>query len=260
MTNKSTSDLRAELSRLTQTGNLLLASIAREYGSLAPETEEYIKNMGLEYPDIRTEYEQWYSLALKVIKQIIPDRIDDFVSQYKKTRRKAIDVETYTMSDYLMGLSVTIGVRTVDGRNAIPKLSTQTSILASALKVLDSRLRDLEGVVTADLFDSELEAAAELSKQGFLRAAGVVAGVILEKHLAHVCTLHVLRTHKKNPSIADYDKMLKDAEVVDLVAWRFIQHLGDLRNLCAHQKDRDPTPDDIAELIEGVKKVIRTVF
>ncbi len=48
----------------------------------------------------------------------------------------------------------------------------------------------------ADLFDSELESAKELSKKGFLRAGGALAGVVLEKHLAQVMTNHGLKSKK----------------------------------------------------------------
>jgi hypothetical protein len=72
--------------------------------------------------------------------------------------------------------------------------------------------------------------------------------------------MHNLKSRKKHPSISDFYQMLKENEFIDTPKWRFIQHLGDLRNLCDHPKDREPTNDDILELIEGVEKVIKTVF
>jgi len=42
--------------------------------------------------------------------------------------------------------------------------------------------------------------------------------------------------------------------------WRFIQRLGDLRNLCTHKKQRDPSNDEVEELIDGVDKATRTLF
>ncbi|MCH7787417.1 MAG: hypothetical protein IIC22_07890, partial [Chloroflexi bacterium] len=53
---------------------------------------------------------------------------------------------------------------------------------------------------------------------------------------------------------------LKSAGVVDIPDWRFIQRLGDLRNLCDHNKDREPTKDEINELIDGVEKITKTLF
>jgi len=44
----------------------------------------------------------------------------------------------------------------------------------------ESSLFDIRQLVQADLFDSELEAAEELAKNRFSRAAGAVAGVVLD--------------------------------------------------------------------------------
>lgn len=190
----------------------------------------------------------------------MPDRLADFVALYKNDKRKDVDYLTYTISDYLINLQTTWGSEvTTDGSAALPKMQNQTSILKSASSRFVSSLFDLKEVLQADLFDSELEAAAELNKKGFTRGAGAVAGVVLEKHLAHICETHDLKTRKKHPTISDYNQMLKDSEVIETSRWRFIQHLGDLRNLCDHKKDRDPDKTDVAELIEGVDKVIKTV-
>lgn len=42
--------------------------------------------------------------------------------------------------------------------------------------------------------------------------------------------------------------------------WRKIQHLGDIRNLCDHNKDREPKNEEVEELIAGVETVIKTVY
>ena len=114
-------------------------------------------------------------------------------------------------------------------------------------------------IVQADLFDNELDAAQELNRKGFVRGAGAIAGVVLEKHLGHVFSKHGLKTRKKVPSINDYNQLLKDNSVIDTATWRFIQHLGDLRNLCNHIKDREPTIEEVNDLIEGVSKITKTL-
>ena len=139
-------------------------------------------------------------------------------------------------------------------------MNNQRSILASAEKKFESALFDIQEVLQADMFDSELVAARELAKKGFLRGGGAIAGVVLEKHLRHICDVHCLKIRIKHPSISDFNQMLKDTEIIDTAKWRFIQHLGDLRNLCDHNKDREPMKEDVFELVEGVEKIIKTVF
>jgi len=65
---------------------------------------------------------------------------------------------------------------------------------------------------------------------------------------------------KKNPTIADLNEALKSAGAIDLPQWRFIQHLGDIRNLCDHSRKLEPTADQVADLLVGAKKVTKTVY
>lgn len=114
-------------------------------------------------------------------------------------------------------------------------------------------------MVQADLFDNELDAAEEINKKGFRRGAGAIAGVVLEGHLATVCTNHKT-TVPRNPTISKLNDALKSTDVIDQPTWRLIQHLGDLRNLCDHKRGQEPTAEQIAELIAGVRKMTKTVL
>ncbi len=94
----------------------------------------------------------------------------------------------------------------------------------------ESSLFDIRQLVQADLFDSELDAARELAKSKFKRAAGAGAGVVLGRHLGQVCDSHSIKISKKSPVISDLNNALKDASVIDVPTWRFVQHLADIRN------------------------------
>ncbi|MGH1510164.1 hypothetical protein [Ralstonia solanacearum] len=107
---------------------------------------------------------------------------------------------------------------------------------------------------------SELEAADHLAKSKFFRAAGALAGVVLERHLGEVCTARKIAISKKNPTIGDFNEGLKAENVIDIPQWRFIQHLADIRNICDHARTPDPTPDQVTDLISGAKKIVKTVF
>ena len=112
----------------------------------------------------------------------------------------------------------------------------------------------------ADLFDSEFDTARALAKSGFLRAAGAICGVIIEKHLLHVCKIHGIAIRKKNPGISDLNQALKDNGLVTVPQWRFNQHLADIRNLCDHAKGKEPIKDEIEDLMSGTEKVLKTIF
>lgn len=253
--------LKSEVKELVLGGDLLYYALADDLEKLPEKLKKQLTENKIDLPNFDLEYESWYSEALRVVKQIVPDRLDDFMKHYKQERRKEIDFLTYTISDALLGLTTRrYGEVVADKSAALPKMQGQVNILKSARKKFESALFDITDVLQADLFDSELDAAQSLAKNGFVRAAGAVAGVVLEKHLGHVCEQHSLKSRKKHPSIADFYQLLKEAGVIDTPTWRYIQHLGDIRNLCDHGKDREPTREEVLEMIGGVKKIAKSVF
>jgi len=189
---------------------------------------------------------------------LLPNRLDDFVNLYRDSKIKGESGIYY----YLMKSDHEFEFPNSDSSHAtcLKELSQQIYILESCLKSYESCLLNIKTLLQADLFDSELEAAGELCKKGFYRAAGAVAGVVLEKHLSQVAVAHGIKITKKDPSISDLNDLLKNNNVLDIPDWRFIQRLGDLRNLCDHKKTKEPTQTDVEELIDGVDKIIKKVF
>lgn len=249
------------MEKLVRDGNLLLFAMLREQGQLDPKSLEALKAKKIKLPSFSDEYDNWYSLAMRAVKQLLPDRYGDFMMQYRQDKKKELNVSTYGISEYLIGIARTLGQTTIVGREAaIPRMRTQVAILAAAQQSLDKRLIDIRDTIQADLFDSELDAAGGLANLGFVRGGGAIAGVVLEKHLDHVCNSHGIKSKKANPGINDLNQALKDGQLIDTPMWRLIQRLADLRNLCDHNKKVDPTKDDVAELVKGVQKVCKTVF
>lgn len=251
--------LKEDLKKLIKLGNYLLLSICFEFKCL--DAEMMIEVSKSKRADFKTEYEQWYSEAYQVVKQLLPDRLIDFNILYRNDKRKDINDLTYTISDYILGLAAKRNNEVVcDGRSAVSKFNMQLNILKAAKSRFSTSLFDIRQIVQADLFDSEIDSASELLKNNFFRGAGAVAGVVLEKHLKTVCMNHNITTKKKNPTIADLNDLLKASDVIDVARWRYIQHLGDLRNLCDHDKDREPLKEDVEELIKGIDKITKTVY
>jgi hypothetical protein len=171
--------------------------------------------------------------------------------------------ENYRIEDYLQGLNVTLGwakEKVVGPDAAIPQFRQQLAILNSLGARFESSLFDIRQLVLADLFDSDLDAAEELAKKKFTRASGALAGVVLERHLSQVCENHAIKLAKKAPVISDLNNSLKEAEVIDVPQWRFVQHLTDIRNLCDHNKTKEPTVEQVNDLVAGVRKITKTLF
>jgi hypothetical protein len=257
---------KADLARLVKLGKQMLADLhlrsVAGLGRLTKEQEETAPKLNGRF---EAEYQRWYSESLAVVRQLLPARLGEFESLYKGDgRRKRVDALTYTIQDWLLGARAVPdlwrGKPFDDLATVVMRLKAQAEILASVEGRFESSLFEIRQLVQADVFDSELDAARELLKSGFLRAGGAVAGVVLEKHLQEVCGGHGITVRKKDPTIGDLNDALKGSTVIDVPVWRQIQRLGDLRNLCSHQKQREPTRDEVAELIDGCSRVAKSVY
>src|SRR5690349_914625 len=132
---------KADLQRLIDTGLRLQAAMYYECFPKANEEEakkqlkekaaEYIKNL----PSFKTEYQNWYSEALGLVRQLLPDRVSDFVGHYNTPKgRKSVDYGSYRIEDYLQGLAVTspLGDKIVGRDAAIPHFEQQRAIVEAA--------------------------------------------------------------------------------------------------------------------------------
>lgn len=203
-------------------------------------------------------YQRFYTAAYRVVASIASERLSDFEAQYKSPKRAKINHSNYTIYDAMIGL-----VNEYSGlgpSNAMSRVQNQIDILKSIRSHLGSTLFEFDQMLRMDLFDSELEAAKHLSERGHLRAAGAIAGVVLEKHLKQTAERHGFSSRKKAPSIADFNEYLKAEGITDTVQWRRIQGLADIRNLCDHPKEREPSVDDLHDLLSGVERVLRSVL
>lgn len=216
------------------------------------------------FPEFKDEYQLWYSESLSIVKFLLPDRLNDFIKFYEKPKSrkssKDFTVENYVIADYLEGITVSNWQEIIIPLSAaIPKFQQQLNILKSVKSRFTSSLFDIKELLQAEIFDDELEAATELNKKGFMRGAGAMAGVVLERHLAQICMKHSVTT-TKNLAINDYNELLKKNNIIQTQDWRFIQHLGDLRNLCDHNKKTEPTKEQVNDLISGVSKTSKTIY
>lgn len=204
-----------------------------------------------------SNYEIWFSKALLVVKQILPERYSDFYSLYRNDKRREITWQNYTLSDAVQGKAAASYI--FHPGHASKNMNQQVAIIKACLERFDKKIFAIQAILQADVFDSEIDSAKHLFKMGFYRAAGAICGVILEKHFFSVCENRNIVIKKKNPAISDYNDALKDI-AYDTIEWRRIQRLGDIRNLCDHSKEREPSKDEVDELISGTERVIKTVF
>ena len=242
---------RKDIGKLIKEGNRLFSDISKN------RDEATVFHSG---------YQRWYTEAQEVIKQILPNRHEEFSLLYNgEAKKKSFDASTYAIKDWLLGIRSSInkysGEKQFEDFGAmLMRFQNQVLILESCEASFESSLFNIKQLVQADLFDSELDVAKELNKKGFVRGAGAIAGVVLEKHLAQVCADHTITMRKRYPAINDYNNTLKDDSVIEIKDFRFIQHLADIRNLCDHDKEKEPKKEDVRDMIDGVEKIVKTIL
>jgi hypothetical protein len=257
--------IRKDLEKLVILGNEILAYLLLEYkerGGTLPEKLDRIDKSKLRNFD--DNYQRWYTESYAVIQQLLPSRLSEFEEAYSGDRkRKKVDGITYCIQDWLRGVraaSDVLGRKEFDDLASVfMRFINQVRILESSQLRFESSLLEIRQLLQSDLFDSEIEASTELLKNGYLRAAGVLSGVVIESHLLQVCKNHAVIIRKRDPTISEINDLLKRAGVIDVPTWRFIQRIADLRNLCGHKKEREPIKTEVEELIANVEKILKTI-
>lgn len=210
----------------------------------------------------QVDYQSWYTKSLKVVTTLAQDRLHEFRSYYEiDPKRKTLGYGTYVIQDYLKGVAPNrLNYPKFDTRDQVSTcFFNQLTILRSLQDRIDSVLSDIEGELYSELQDGEIAIAKELAKVS-VRAAGALLGVLIEGHLQKVALNHAVKVSKKNPTIADLNDPLKSAGVVDTPTWRKISYLADIRNLCSHKKDTEPTAQQLDELIQGAEWLTKNLF
>ncbi len=259
--------IKAELKELTQTGRLLYFNVAISTKQLTPEQIKQAEeiegfNEFKKKSDNKSAYQKWFTKAYNVVKTILPDRHQEFYILYKdeKRKNKEIDFLTYTISDYFLGVVITKGREKIEVVNPsiafLAKMEIQLTILDACYDLLDSKLADIQGILQYELFENELQAAKDLLTKKYNRASGALSGVTLEIHLSKVCEAHNIKFRKQHPTISDFNEELKKTGIIDVPTWRLIQRLGDIRNMSVHFNEREPTKDEVEDLIKGIEKLI----
>jgi hypothetical protein len=207
----------------------------------------------------QTELQIWYSKAIKLMEIFGSDRLNEFKSYYEvDPKRKFMGYGTYVIQDYLKGIKPSRYESFDHNSETSKNLYNQYTILNSIFERLDSVLFNVESELIFEFQELELINAKNLLKIN-VRASGVIAGVILESHLGKVAENHSLKIPKKNPTLIDLNDFLKSNNIHNVTSFKKIQYLSDLRNLCAHKKDTEPTKEQIEELLEGVNWALKNI-
>ena len=242
---------REDIERLVTTGNEMVRNLetrSRNFGRPADsKADEGIPMEG--------EYQQWYTEACALIEQLLPERAEEFENLYEGNGTTWDKIQDHLGIRHWMRGERSHAVHLGTGETftavwtIIHRLENQVGIVAGTIRIFESSLFNLKKTVLSKIYTSQLDEAKDLIEQNHTRAAGVIAGVVLEKHLRQVADDHNIRIQKNNPTIGDLNDVLKEQGVIDTPSWREIQMGADIRNQCSHNKDEEPNQWQVGKLI-----------
>ncbi len=136
--------------------------------------------------------------------------------------------------------------------NHIVLLKLKQVFLAAKDDYEKGYLNSFRNLVQAEVFDNELEQAAELLNSNYKLPAAVVAGVVLETTLRQMCTDKGIVPGKLNKMNDDLTK----AGAYSSLVHKRITALAAIRNSAAHGKPDEFSEKSVAEMISQVRDFV----
>jgi hypothetical protein len=102
-------------------------------------------------PQFKTGYEAWYSESVALLRQLLPDRVLNFIALYEKPKnRRGIEYGNYVMQDYLQGMTIRNSYTNevqLDPSAAIVQFDQQMAILKASKRRFESSLYEIRQMV-----------------------------------------------------------------------------------------------------------------
>ena len=136
------------------------------------------------------------------------------------------------------------------------KMNAAIALILALPAEVESEQYSLFASLSYELITDEYEQAEYLLSKGFVRAAGAVAGVSLERHLHTLATSKNITVVKNPPTkpkagFSDYLTSLKKAGFLDGARRKQFETLYEIRKQCAHPEE--PKKEDVERLIKEGK-------
>lgn len=113
-------------------------------------------------------------------------------------------------------------------------------------------VKSIRSLIQAAVFDDELEQARELLDSGYITAAAVIAGTVLETTLRSLCNSQCIPNGKLDKMNADLAK----AGVHNTLIQKKITAMAAIRNSAAHGKAEEFSAADVQSMIEDIRRYI----
>ncbi|TKR28080.1 hypothetical protein [Natronomonas salsuginis] len=198
--------------------------------------------------EVDEEYEIWYNQALTLVSEYMPEREGDFRRTYSDMDELLhFDGMEYTKADNYCGI-----LRRV--------ISKQKNILLSIPSKLETERLKVRKGISDEIITEELYQAKDLWDEGNVRAAGVIAGIALERHLLTLCNVSERDLkYEYSDGIRSLAETLSDAGEITNAKRSQLGYLADIRNNCAHANEEEPDKREVERLIKQAEDLVREI-
>jgi hypothetical protein len=230
-----------------------IKSLVKEIEDLKLEDPEKF-----DLPLMTVKYEAWYTKALPVVQKQIPQRVEDFVSAYKRDRTGAINESTYTIQDYLLGIKANPSSKADSNYASLGRrlILRQVGILSSLLQSKPVSESAPDALLMAEFYNRALDQAQELFALRKYAPAGVLAGALLDNYLKWLWRRRNVRVDEKQVSLAEMNDFLYRFQTYKHTTMIRIRGLIPLAESCLDPQKKNPAKEDIEALIAGLRKVL----
>jgi hypothetical protein len=234
-----------------------LRVLIRRFGEKEEEEEEQAPEpqpLPIQESHFEVQYQSWYSRALPLMKQLALDRYAEFQSFYVMDPRYPWGkTSAYVIQDYFRG-------RESDdaGEETTRCFKTQLAILKSVSDRLAWAELDTADQVERGLRLSFLATARKLMDVD-ARAAGALAGAVLEGYLKKLTTKHKLRFRKQSPLLKEYIDRLHETKILNIRVHAQATWSAEIATR-SRAKGEAPTKLQVRDLIDGTHWLITNVF
>jgi hypothetical protein len=204
-------------------------------------------------------YQRWYTRALPLMKQLAADRYEEFQAYYDADPRRAlVEPSNYAVQDYLRGEKLA-GANADQKRETARCISSQLAIFKAVADRLEWQALDTEEQVGRTLQLATLETARELIRASE-RAAGALAGTVLQSYLLGLAASHKLKLKRSSPPTRELADDLKTAGILTVPVWSQATWIAEIRERCLKPEGEAPTKLQVRDLIDGTHWLITNVF
>lgn len=242
-----------------KTGSVVVMIEGTEEAEEQRISPEEAKEMAAEDSEFACGYQRWYSLTLDLMAEHAPDRLAEFQSYYQPDRKRGdIDDSNYVIQDWLWERGFDRDGRRLPWVAVGRCILNQIAILKSAKDRLDWQSASTESHARRGMQMDLLQIARDLIKVNE-RAAGVMAGRVLELYLNELAAAHEVKLRKRFPPLGELFDALKDANILDIPTHAQGIWAAEIASRCRAEGE-SPSKVQVRDLIDTSHWLLSNVF